>query len=81
MRRADHPQRIGGADVFDGRHLPLAAVDFDLELRGGEVGDLAAIVVERRDVDGHELDAGAKDRDLGLGVLGAWVLGCLGACG
>ena len=53
-------------------HLPLAAVDLDLELGGGEVGDLAAVVVERGDVDRDELDAGAKDTVPG-------VPGCLGA--
>ena len=54
---------------------PLAAVDLDLELRGGEVGDLPAVVVERGDVDGNQLDAGTKDR---LGCLRCLrCLGCL----
>ena len=53
--------------------LPAIAVDFDLEVRGGEIGDLAAVAVERGDVNGDELDAGAEDG------LGAWVPGCLRA--
>ena len=57
----------------------LLAVDFDLELRGGEVGDLPAVVVERGDVDGHQLDAGAKHGAAGAGWgLGAWGLAGLG---
>ena len=70
---ADHAERIGRADVFDRRDLTLGAVDLDLQLRGGEVGDLTAVVVERRDVDGDEFDAGSKNRC--LGCLGP---GCLG---
>ena len=66
--------RIDGADVLDGRHLAFVAIDLDLELGGGEIGDLAAVAVERRDVDRHQLHAGAEHGLWGL-RLGAWRLG------
>ena len=71
-RRADHSQRIGGANVFGGSDLPAIAVDFDLEVRGREIGHLAPVRIERGDVNGDELDAGAENWVVGPG---AWGLG------
>ena len=52
----------------------LVAVDLDVELRGGEVGDLAAVVVERGDVDARP----ARRRRERQGAWGAWVPGVPG---
>ena len=69
--RADDAHRVHRPDVFRRRHLPAITIDLDVEVLDGEIRDLAAgIVVERRHVDGDELDAGAKDRLLRGGILG-----------
>ena len=72
---ADHAERIGQPRMLGRHHLPAIAVDLHLEVGRREIGDLAAVAVNRRYVDGEELDAGAEDR-----LLGAWGLG-LGAWG